>query len=389
MKFSDRTNWPAGENRLAREAAAMRRVDGFIDLTETNPTRCGFRYLDAGLLTSFSDPQNLRYEPDPRGLLEAREAIASFYASRGVNVSPEAIFLTAGTSEAYGFLFGLLADPGEAVLAPRPGYPLFEYLADLHGLQLKKYALHYERRWGLDAEAIEIQASEDTRAVIAIHPNNPTGSFLSTEERRSLMRVAEARKMAVISDEVFLDFGLSGKKGITFAGETDVPTFVLGGVSKLLGLPQMKLSWIVVSGPDPSRRHAIERLEIIADTYLTVNTPSQHALPHWLKHREAITAEISDRVSKNYASLKKVFSSHARAEVLSTEAGWAAVLKVDSPEQNDEEIAMRLLKEARVMTHPGYFFDFDGGSFLVLSLLPAPGVFSEGISRSAEKLSML
>jgi len=365
MNFSKRTNWADSSNALSQLLSSKRKnKEKILDLTESNPTRCGF------------NSENIPYDPDPHGLLEAREAVCRYYADKKTRVTPDQIFLTAGTSEAYAFLFRLLADPRDRILAPEPSYPLLDYLAGLNDVLLQKYLLKYDGGWGMDLDSI-VGAG---KAIVVVNPNNPTGNFVKRHERDELNRMAKTREMAIISDEVFLDFAFDDRRGPppTFAGNGDALTFTMSGISKILGLPQMKLSWIVVSGPEDLKRQAIEKLELIADTYLSVSTPSQKALPKWLENREKITGEILKRVRKNRSALREYLRDNKSVRLLDAEGGWYAVLEIDSL-KNDEELALDLLKNKNVFVHPGYFFDFPKGNFLVLSLLPEPKIFGKGI----------
>ncbi len=371
MNFSKRTDWATSSNKISKLLSDKRKnKEKILDLTESNPTRCGF------------NSENILYDPDPHGLWEAREAVCRYYADKKTKVTPDQIFLTASTSEAYAFLFRLLANPGDSILAPEPSYPLFDYLAGLNDVSLRKYALRYEEEWRINLDSIAAAGLKPalTKAIIVVNPNNPTGNFVKRHERDELNRMAKTRETAIISDEVFLDFAFDNFVGVsqTFAGNRDALTFTLGGISKILGLPQMKLSWIVVSGPEDLKRQAIEKLELIADTYLSVSTPSQKALPEWLGNREQITGEILKRVRGNRNTLREHLRDKKSMRLLEAEGGWYAVLEVDSP-KNDEELALDLLKNKNVFVHPGYFFDFPKGNFLVLSLLPEPKIFGKGI----------
>lgn len=383
MRFSKRTEWVTAPNPLAQLLVSMR-AQGIpiLDLTESNPTRCSFNYLKPDILRALDHPDNLVYEPDPQGLPEAREAVCRYYAQRDICVTPEQIFLTAGTSEAYTFLFRLLLDAGEAALTPRPSYPLFDYLSQLNDVVLWQYALAYDEGWRLDGGTLTPSLAKGAKALVWVNPNNPTGNFLKKDEKEMLNKFCHERDLAVIADEVFYDFCLEAKKTqkVSFAGNTEVLTFTLGGVSKTLGLPQMKVSWMVVSGPPDLKKKAIERLAIIADTTLSVNTPSQRALAAWLSMAPEIQAEIMARVRVNRRVVEEASARSRNAKVLACEGGWAAVIAVDT-KRTDEELALQWLKECQVHVYPGYFFDFNAENFLVVSLLPKPGVFKEGIDR--------
>ncbi len=378
LRFSKRTAWPLHPNPLTDKLLEKKRLGrNVIDLTVSNPTACDFRFYGPKLLEPLAEAENLSYSPDPKGISAARKAVCAYYKSHDADVVPEQIFLTSGTSEAYSFLFSLLADPGDTVLAPKPSYPLLDYLADLNDLKLLEYRFRYDGQWRLDETTLEKR--EKAKALIVIHPNNPTGNFIRPGEREALNRFCREGQCALIADEVFLDYAHSGsEKVFSFAANEEVLTFTLSGVSKILGLPQMKLSWIVVSGPEEARRTAVERLEIIADTFLSVGAPPQRALAGWLKRQPEIGGEILARVLVNKAHLIEELSGSA-ALPLSSMAGWCAVLRI--PYEDEEKAVLDLLEQKDVLVHPGYFFDFEVGSHLVISLLPPPGIFKEGVSR--------
>ena len=384
MGFARRTDWPVDQNPLALKIAALKAAgEPLIDLTESNPTRCDFQYQNTEWLQPFLDPKNLAYEPLPRGLLSAREAVCAYYAEKGVRVEPEQVFLTAGTSEAYGFLFRLLAEPGESFLVPSPGYPLFNYLADLNDAVLKKYALSQTPRWHLDAEILDNASGPDCKALVLVNPNNPTGNFISVQEKEVVNHFCASRNLALISDEVFLDYSLGGQ-GVSLADNAEVLTFTLSGISKILGFPQMKLSWLVVSGPKAIREQALQKLEVIADTFLSVNTPSQRALPEWMKSRTLAIREISDRTARNQEFLLRKFLQGVSCRALRSEGGWYAVLKLGEG-ADDEQTALDLLEKQKILAHPGYLYDFDA-PHLVLSLLVPCLRFEEAIDRLSNEL---
>jgi alanine-synthesizing transaminase len=377
--FSSRLDWSAPENPLARLLREKRaRGEVLLDLTESNPTAAGFSYPGDRVLGALTDPRLLRYEPHPAGLAEARAAVAGYY--RGV--SPERILLTASTSEAYAFLFKLLADPGDEVLVPRPSYPLFEFLAALESVRPVQYPLVYHGSWAIDFDALEQIISERTRAIVLVNPNNPTGSFLKQTELAQLISLCRRRGIAIISDEVFSDyvFGLDEQRVASLAGVGDVLTFVLSGFSKVLGLPQLKLGWILVQGPEPARRQAMERLELIADTYLSVGTPVQWAAGPLLGQREAIQQQILRRVRENRDFLASRIGPQSPWRLLATEGGWYAVLEAPKI-HTEEEWVLGLLEEHNVIVQPGFFFDFEREAFLIASLLTPSEKFCEGIRR--------
>lgn len=380
--FAKRTDWPLAPNRLSAAVGRLReeRVP-ILDLTESNPTRCGFSYPDCDILKPLAGQENLGYAPAPRGDLNAREVVGRYYQEKGLAVSPEQIFLTASTSEAYSYLFRLLADPGGRILFPRPSYPLFAFLGDLNDVRMDTYPLVYGGKWGIDLQEIRRVFGVDTKALVLVNPNNPTGSFVRRRELEELNALCLERRAAIICDEVFADFVLDGEGDyVSLAGNDRVLTFVLGGISKTLGLPQMKLSWIVINGPAELAEEAGARLEVIADTYLSVNTPAQNALPAWLSLRGAIQGEINARIRENYVFLKEKARGAAGCELLAAEGGWYAVLRIPD-RHSEEEWALTFLNKDHVFVHPGYFFDFDAGTFVVASLLPLEHVFREGIQR--------
>ncbi len=374
MKFSCRTRWANTPNRLFQLISEKRRKgEAIFDLTESNPTRCGFTPAYSGRPHALP-PQ---YNPRPKGLLEARQAISRYYSELGRSVDPEDIILTASTSEAYSFLLRLLCDPGDCVLAPRPSYPLFSFLADLNDVRLGCYRLRYVSDWQIDLENFEKAIWEEKpKAVIFVNPNNPTGNYVSDDEWKAVSTLCEKTGTAIISDEVFWDyrFAKTGTVPRLKYGMGTVPVFALNGISKILGLPQMKLSWVVVDGPEDLKKQAIEKLEIIADTYLSVNTPVQLALAGWMEKRREVQAEIMNRCRENLDFLSR------KINISKPQGGWYAILKVSS-KMTDEEFAIDLLGQQNVLVQPGYFYDFDEEGYLVLSLLPEPQIFEEGVRR--------
>ncbi|MCM8775111.1 MAG: pyridoxal phosphate-dependent aminotransferase [Candidatus Omnitrophica bacterium] len=393
MRFSSRTGWLRTPNPLAA-LLNSRREKGIqiFDLTLSNPTRANFRYLDPKLLKPFFDTQNLVYDPDPHGLLQARQALCDFYGKKGIRISPEEIFLTASTSEAYGFVFRLLLDPHETVLAPQPSYPLLDYLAGLNDIRIVRYPLHHLTHvrkdrvqhggWYLELEELESRREPAPRAVLLVHPNNPTGNYVAEKERAKINEIVLRDKMTVLCDEVFFDFVLDKKiqRPRSFAGQREVLTFTLSGISKILGLPQMKIAWILVSGPEKEKEEAIQKLEVIADTYLSAGTPSQRALRAWFDMWSTIHGEISNRLKDNLAYLTEKFKAAVNVRLLMPEGGWYVMLEVP-PIRTDEEWSLLLLEKDDVLIHPGYLFDAEEENLLVLSLLPDPVRFQESIDR--------
>lgn len=348
-----------------------------LDLTESNPTRAELPYAE-DVLMALADPRGRVYAPDPRGSASARQSVADYYAERGREVSPEAVVLTASTSEAYAFLFQLLADPGDEILAPRPSYPLFEFLAGLACVTMRSYPLRYDGAWHIDFAALEASFSARTRAVVVVNPNNPTGSFLKQDELERLEAIAARRGVAILSDEVFADyaFGEDRQRVTTLVGPRRALTFSLSGLSKVAGLPQLKLGWIVVSGPESGA--ALEALELIADTYLSVSTPVQVALPALLAAGRRTREAIRGRTRANLEELRAALRA-SPASVLNVEGGWYAVMQL--PRTRSEEAWMLGLLEQDVLVQPGYFFDFEQEAYAVVSLLTPETVFAEGVRR--------
>jgi len=374
--FSRRLQWDQAPNRLSLLLAAKRAAGARVwDLTESNPTRAGLPY-SPDLLSSLSEQRSLLYEPLPQGLLSAREAVADYY---GGLIPADRILLTASTSEAYSYLFQLLANPGDEILSPRPSYPLFEFLAGLSSVTIRQYPLRYDGTWHIDFDTLERAITPRTRAVVVVNPNNPTGSFLKREELDQLERIAAEHGIAIISDEVFCDygFGSAADRVTTLAGERRALTFSMSGLSKVAGLPQLKLGWIVASGPGHDA--AMQALELIADTYLSVSTPVQVALPNLLAAGLGIRSAIRERTFSNLKHLQDGLAGSAGG-VLNVEGGWYGVVQVPRT-STEEDWVLRLLEEQNVIVQPGFFFDFESEAFLVVSLLTPHETFAEGLRR--------
>jgi alanine-synthesizing transaminase len=382
--FSRRVPSDLRPNRISE--AIRRREPLPFDLTVSNPTRCGIAYPLA-LLAPLADPAGLEYRPDPRGLRSAREAVAQEYRRHAVEVDPGRVVLTASTSEAYAFLFKLLCAPGETVLVPSPSYPLFEHLARLEGLEARPYHLDADAFWRLDLEELAAAGAE-VRAVIVVHPNNPTGSFVAADDAAALAELCRSRSWALIADEVFLDYPLGDGTPASLAGTSQALTFSLGGLSKSVGLPQLKLAWIAAGGPAEAVATALERLEFIADTFLSVATPVQLALPALLQRGAATRAAIGRRCRENLRSLQTAAASHPAVSVLVPEGGWSAVLRIPAVVPEDE-LVVELVEREGVAVHPGFFFDFPRDGHLVLSLLPTPQIFDAGVERLLARLEHL
>jgi aspartate/methionine/tyrosine aminotransferase len=380
MRFSQRTNWNTEESELAR-AHRMRLAAGepIADLTASNPTHCGFAY-DPALLGALTNAQALDYDPQPRGLLSARQAVCAYYADLGVEVAPEQVILTTSTSEAYSFLFRLLCDTGSEVLALQPGYPLFEFLAVLDDVKLTAAALVYDHGWQLDAEGIRRAITPQTRAIVVVHPNNPTGHFTKPWEAEELAAICREFDLSLIVDEVFLDFNFGAAAKSFAAGLEGVSVFVVSGLSKIAGLPQMKAAWIVAAGTEAGS--ALERLEVIADTFLSMNAPVQYALPAWLEVRTAIQQQIRARVEANLAELDRQMLQCPAVSRLKMEGGWYAVLRIPALAP-DEQTVLKLLARG-VWLHPGYFFGLKESGWLVVSLLGPEEEFKAGAALLVE-----
>jgi aspartate/methionine/tyrosine aminotransferase len=381
--FSARTPSDLTPNRLTAALAAARAAGRpVIDLTESNPTRAGFAY-PAGLLDPLADSRALTYAPSPFGLAEARRAVAQQYARRGAAVSPDRIVLTSSTSEAYSFAFKLLADPGDEVLVPQPSYPLFEHLASLDGVVARPYELDTLRGWRIDFDSVERALTARTRAILLVSPNNPTGSFVTADEGVGLGRLAAGRGAALIVDEVFADYPLRdapARSAACLLHRDDVLSLSLGGLSKCVGLPQVKLAWLTAGGPPRIVEAALARLEVIADTYLSVSTPVQVAVGVLLDRGEAVRRQIADRIASNHRRLLDRARSCAACRVPGSEGGWYAVVEVPACD-SEEALVLGLLDAEGVLVHPGYFFDFPRGSHVVISLLPREALFADGLER--------
>jgi aspartate/methionine/tyrosine aminotransferase len=385
--FAERTNWNLEPNRLGAALAAHRAAGNpLLDLTVSNPTECGFDYNEEAILEALRNPGALEYEPNPQGLASARAAVAEYYAARGTHVSIEELFLTASTSEAYSFILRLLCNPGDEILIPSPSYPLFDFLADIQDVKLVRYALLYDHGWQIDFHALEQALTPRTRGVIVVHPNNPTGHFTKPAEMAKLGAICAGKGIAVIADEVFLDFHLEAEQRVSFAGNSQALTFVTSGLSKICGLPQMKAAWLAVSGPHPLKERALARLELIADTYLSVSAPVQLAIPKFLEQRRGFQEQLISRVRRNLAELDRQLAEQKTCSRLEVEGGWYAVLRVPAT-RSDEELALALLKEKGVYVHPGHFYDFAADGFLVLSLITAEQTLAEGTRRLCAVLS--
>jgi len=379
--FSSRLPPLLATNAFSTAIADLRaRGVALTDLTVTNPTMVGLPY-PPDLLATLADPAGLTYTPTPFGLWSAREAVAREVSTAAAPIDPRQVILTASTSEAYSLLFKLLCDPGDVVLTPAPSYPLFDMLTQLDGVVAAPYRLDAHGLWSIDRESLTRAWQARVKAILVVSPNNPTGSMVRRDDREWLVAFAMERSLAIISDEVFAGFPVDpAPDSVSFHNEPRVLTFTLGGLSKSAGLPQLKLGWIVVSGPDDVVADAQRRLELICDAYLSVSTPVQVAAPRLISDGAAIRVEIQARVMENYRTLQRIAVGYPSVRVLPLEGGWSAMLRV--PATGDEEaLVLRILNEAHVVVHPGYFFDVDHGAHLVMSLLPVPAVFDAAVRR--------
>lgn len=386
--FSQRTHWNLSTNRYTQAVEAHRAsVRPLLDLTASNPTTVGLHYDSAKILQALAHSQSLTYEPVARGLPAARAAVAAYYREVGVSLNPEQFVLTTSTSEAYTFCFRLLCEPGDEVLVPTPSYPLFEFLADLQDVRLIPYPLLYDHGWQIDFHSLEQRLTSRTRALIVVHPNNPTGSFVKPHEQHRLAQLCAAHNMAILADEVFLDYPI-GEAGKSFVANSACLTFTLSGLSKISGLPQMKVAWLAVSGPADLRCEALARLEVIADTYLSMNAPIQHALPALLDERRSIQPQLNHRVVSNLTELDRQLAGQRLVSRWNLEGGWYAILRVPAT-QSDEDLAIELLTHHDVLIQPGHFYDFPSDGYLVLSLITPEETFRQGLARLLDHLAAL
>ena len=377
--FAKRTDWDLTPNRLS-EALAAHRAAGkkLFDLTCSNPTECGFEYDGEAILNALSNPAALKYEPDAKGLASARRTVAEYYAEKSAGVGIEDIILTTSTSEAYSYVFRTLCNPGDEVLIPSPSYPLFDFLADIQDVNLVRYPLIYDNGWQIDFHALEQAITPRTRGVIVVHPNNPTGQYTKPAEMAKLNAICAARELAIIADEVFLDFSVGEDCPASFAANPGALTFTMSGLSKISGLPQMKAAWLIVGGSEAWKKDALERLEVIADAYLSMNAPVQLALPALFEQRHSFREQILSRARGNLAELDRQLAGQNVCRRLLVEAGWYVVLRLPAV-QSDEEFAIKLLETKGVYIHPGHFYGFPSTGYAVASLITPREEFADGI----------
>ena len=388
--FSRRTGWNLAPTPFARAIEEHRRSGReLLDLSESNPTRVGLTYAGSEILTAIADRRALDYAPDPQGLVAARQAVAAYYVEHlpaGSAISSDNIFLTTSTSEAYSFIFRLLCDPGDEVLVPVPSYPLFEFLAALQDVELRTYPLLYDHGWHIDLHSLRSAITSRTRAVLVVNPNNPTGSYIHDSELAQLNEICVTHSLALVSDEVFLDYKhFSAITSHTLAANPGALTFTLSGISKICALPQMKLAWAVLSGPPALVETARKRLEVVSDTFLSMNAPIQWATPFLLEQRRSVRDQLLARIHQNLMELDQQLAAQNLCSRLESEAGWYAVLRVPAT-GSDEELAVNLLQECAVLVHPGHFYGFASDGFLVLSLIPRSELFCEGVKRQLRQV---
>ena len=396
VMFAERTNWNLAPNRLS-EALAAHLAAGkrLYDLSASNPTEVGFTVNAEALLHALQNPAALTYVPDPKGIVRARQAVAEYYADRGDGISAENVILTASTSEAYSFIFRALCNPGDELLVPAPSYPLFGFLADLHDVRLAHYPLIYDHGWQIDFHALEGAITPRTRGIIVVNPNNPTGHYVKAGELETLNEICSSRDLALIADEVFLDFAHdtngsrrdllkaprsrngNDKKLASLSTNGGALTFTVSGLSKISGLPQMKAAWLVTSGPDSLKKQALERIEIIADTYLSMNAPIQLALPTFLDQRHSFQKQVLTRVKRNLGELDRQLMLRKTCSRLEIEGGWYAIVRVPAT-RTDDELAVDLLTKKGIYVHPGHFYDFPKDGHLIVSLIMPEREFAEG-----------
>jgi len=387
--FSKRTHWKLTPNRFTEVQRELRaRGREVVDLTVSNPTRAGLRYDADAILNSLSNWEAMDYDPQPKGLDRARKAVGAYYREQhcASEIDPEALMLTTSTSEGYSYVLRLLCNPDDEILVPKPSYPLFAFLADLQDVRLTAYPLLYDHGWQIDFPSLSRAVNSRTRAVVVVHPNNPTGSDISEGERTQLNAFCREHGIALIVDEVFLDYPHDGVRRPSFVRNPEILTFTLSGASKISGLPQMKLAWVAVSGPAEVVSAAMGRLEVIADTYLSMNAPIQLAAATLLGQRKNIQPLLLDRVRMNLVELDRQLAEQKASQRLQVEGGWYAVLRVPAT-RTDEDLAIDLLHRASVLVHPGHFYDFPSDGYLILSLLTVPGEFREGTRRIFELLN--
>jgi alanine-synthesizing transaminase len=387
--FSRRTDWSLTPNRFTEAQRALQHAGReVLDLTVSNPTRAQLKFDAQPILSSLFNPKAMDYDPQPKGLLSARQAVVDYYLQQDANcnLTPESVVLTTSTSEGYSYVLRLLCNPDDEILVPKPSYPLFDFLGDLQDVKLVPYPLIYDHGWQIDFPSLHKVITERTRAIVLVNPNNPTGSYVSASEREMLNQFCSQHGLSLLVDEVFLDYSLDGKAHRSFVTNQAVLTFTLSGLSKISGLPQMKLAWVAASGPPEIVTAALARLEVIADTYLSMNAPIQLAAPTLLAQRKDVQPQIMKRVRMNLQEFDRQLATQKTCQRLQVEGGWYAVLRVPAT-QSDEDLAIEILRQASVLVHPGHFFDFFSAGYLVFSLITPAEDFQEGTRRILELLN--
>jgi aspartate/methionine/tyrosine aminotransferase len=379
--FARRTEWNLSPNRYSLALEDARRGGRpLLDLTASNPTTVGLHYERDRILRALQHPRALEYEPAAKGIVPAREAVTGYYAAHGIALPLEQIILTVSTSEAYSYCFRLLCDPGDEVLVPSPSYPLFEFLADIQDVRLVPYELVYDHGWQIEFESLRAAISARSRAIMVVHPNNPTGHFTRAWERERLNALCRSYELVLVADEVFLDYGLTAETPLSFAANDAALTFTLSGLSKICALPQIKVAWIAATGPAELVRTALDRLDVIADTYLSPNAPVQWAVPELFATAEGVQRQLRERALCNLRELDAQIATAKMATRLALDAGWYAVLRTPAT-RSDEDVAIALLERESVLVHPGHFFDFPGAGYLIVSLIAPEEDFREGMGR--------
>jgi alanine-synthesizing transaminase len=386
--FSHRTDWKLTPNRFTQAQQELHAAETrILDLTISNPTRAELHYDEEAILQSLIHTDSLQYDPQPKGLRSARQAVTNYYRAQRENVDPESVILTTSTSEGYSYVFRLLCNSGDEILIPHPSYPLFEFLADLQDVKLVPYTLIYDHGWHIDFPSLYKAVNHRMRAVIAVHPNNPTGFYVSMAEQSDLNNFCREYNLALIVDEVFLDYAHDGAPRQTLATNRDTLTFTLSGLSKISALPQMKLSWLITSGPEETTKPALARLEVIADTYLSMNAPIQLAAKELLGQRKNVQPLLLDRVRSNLEELDRALVKQNTCERLVVEGGWYAILRVPAI-RSDEDLTIDILRNTSVLVHPGHFYDFPSDGYLILSLITPPEIFRDAVRRLLDFLNL-
>ncbi|RCK72845.1 MAG: putative aminotransferase [Ignavibacteriae bacterium] len=385
--FSKRTSWDLKVNRITELLNQyLSNAENIINLTESNPTLVDLNYSEK-ILKPLNNLQNLIYSPDPKGLIGTRESICRYYEQKGIDLNPEDLVLTSGSSEAYNYIFRLITEPGDEILVPAPSYPLLSHLSQINDIVLKSYRLIYDGEWHIDFDSMKKSLSPKTKILICINPNNPTGSYVKRFEYEKVIKMAIANNLIIVSDEVFWDYKILEDTAsiISFSNCQEVPNFTINGISKLLVLPQMKLGWIIINGPADFKKEALNRIEIISDTFLSVNIPSQNALSDWFYTMNDIHYDLKRRIKENYNFLVQKINSDIPVQLFNIEGGWNAILRLPNIYKDEQWVEM-FLNDCGVYVHPGYFYDFEYDSCIVLSLIVSPHKFQKGIEKLIDRI---